>query len=289
MNPNAGRRRGRAVAAEVQATLEQAGIDSEQRVSTGPGETRSIALGLKPDEWDGILSIGGDGTLFEVVNGLLSSREQVGVPVGIVPVGTGNSFVKDLGVADVSNALEPILAGATRRIDLGHCTSGTGSFYFANLLGAGFVSEVARRANQYKALGPLSYILGVVQEVISLGTTPTILEIDGKRLERELVFAEICNSRFTGGDMMMAPDASISDGLLDVIVASRMTRRRLLRLLPTIFSGRHVDAPEIEVFRGSSISLRSEQPLALTPDGEILGKTPIDVRVHPGHLEVFGR
>ena len=287
VNPNAGRKRGVEVAAHIASLLGEAGVQCERRVSEHPGGTRELADELDPSQWDGVVAVGGDGTLFEVVNGLVNGSCPLSIPIGQVPVGTGNSFLRDLGIGAPGDVVRCIMEGRIREVDLGRFSSAAGSFYFANLLGAGFVSNVAYRARKYKALGSLSYLLGVVEEVTRLRSTRTRIVVDGQTFDRDAIFVEICNSRFTGGSMMMAPAAKIDDGLLDVVVLNRVTRRRLLQLLPTIFSGTHVDAPEVEVFRGSEIRLESDAPLALTPDGETFGRTPINVKVHPARIRMF--
>jgi YegS/Rv2252/BmrU family lipid kinase len=287
VNPNAGRKDGLQIAETVSEQLRAAGFSTEMMISVAPGGTRELAEQVDPSEWDGVLAVGGDGTLFEVVNGLLATRDTIPVPVGQVPVGTGNSFLRDLHIETVEDAVARIVRGGVREVDLGHFSCDAGSFYFANLLGAGFVSNVAYRAGSYKWLGSLSYMIGVVIEVIGLKSTPVTMEIDGKTIERDCVFVEVCNSRFTGGSMMMAPGARIDDGLLDVVLLNKVPRRTVLKLLPSIFPGTHVDAEPVEVFRGASITIQSERPLALTPDGETFGSTPIAVAVHPGKLRMF--
>jgi len=288
VNPNAGRKKGHEVAQRVGGLLSSAGHLVEEMVSVAPGGIREVAETITPADWDGIVAVGGDGTLFELVNGLLARNPSVPVPIGQIPVGTGNSFLKDFSIETVEDAVACVTSGRTRRVDLGHCTHASGAYHFVNLLGAGFVSNVAARARRYKWLGSASYVRGVLEEVARLRATRMRLTVDGTTYEREGIFVEVCNSRFTGGNMMMAPGASVDDGLLDVIVANRMSRRTLLRLLPTIFSGKHVDSPFVEVFRGRHVDLRTESPMALTPDGEIIGSTPIETRILPGALEMFG-
>ena len=288
VNPNAGKRNGLEVARHVAALLGDAGIETHLEVSLAPGGTREIAARLDPAEWDAIVAVGGDGTLFDVINGLLERADTIPIPLGLVPVGTGNSFIRDLGITSPEEAVARIVAGATRRVDLGRFTCDAGTYWFANLLGAGFVSNVAYRAKRMKGLGSWSYILAVLGEVIGLESTRIELDIDGRTIEREAIFVEICNSRYTGGTMMMAPGAKVDDGLFDIIVAGSMTRRTALKLLPTIFSGAHVESPSVEVFTGRSVRLRAAKPLALTPDGETFGTTPIDVSMHPGMVEIFG-
>jgi len=297
VNPNAGKKNGRAVADQVTRIFESGGISVESSVSDHPGGTREIAEQIEQADWDGVVAVGGDGTLFEVINGLVRSSSRITVPLGQIPVGTGNSFIRDLHPRyeegpqkpePVEDAARKIMSGSTRKVDLGHFTSDAGEYYFINLLGAGFVSNVAYRSVKYKRLGSFSYILGVIEEVIGLKSTMITLEIDGRVVERDAVFVEICNSRFTGGSMLMAPSAEIDDGQLDIVLLNKVPRRALLWLLPAVFSGKHVEADVVEVFRGRHITVRSESPLALTPDGETFGTTPLEVSVFHHMVEMFG-
>jgi len=277
VNPNAGKQRGTEVARRAESALLSAGADVTRSVSTYPGEAVELAARIAGDA-DAVIAVGGDGTLFEVLNGLAGTGHPFPI-LGQIPVGTGNSFIRDLGITDADGAVTAILAGHTRPVDIGRFSTGDGGWYFINLLGAGFVSSVAHTAGRYKRWGALSYVIAVVRETIALSTTPVTLTIDGTTVEREGVFVEICNSRYTGGAMMMAPDAAIDDGLLDVVVMSRCTRRKLLALFPRIFSGKHVDDPLIEVFRGRNVAVRTGSPWLLTPDGETFGTTPITAEI----------
>ncbi|TVR69274.1 MAG: diacylglycerol kinase family lipid kinase [Spirochaetaceae bacterium] len=316
VNPNAGRRKGLTVADRARTLLEPAGFTVTTHVSTYPGHAIELAAGIGaelaarpatgpaaqpsvgayPAERAGVIALGGDGTLFEVINGLMRGATGTAYPgaplpcpVGQIPLGTGNSFIQDLGLSTAEEAIQAILTGRTRPVDLGTLTCAAGTYSFINCLGAGFVSSVAHRAERYKRFGALSYVIGVLQETIALAPGELTLTVDGSRMEREALFVEICNSRYTGGNMMMAPGARIDDGLLDVVLMSRTTRRKLLTLFPSIFSGKHVEDPVIEVFRGRSISLRTATPWRLTPDGETFGSTPITVGILPAHLEMFCR
>jgi len=288
VNPNAGKKQGLKVAEQAKAELTQRGFQIETLVSTKAGETATLAESLNIDNVQGILAVGGDGTLFEVVNGLLKNRDDLSIPLGQIPVGTGNSFIKDLGINSVEEALDVISSKKTRPVDLGHFTYSGGQHYFINLLGSGFVSNVAYRGKKYKALGSLSYIFGVLEELVVLKSTPIELNIDGEIIKRDAIFTEICNSKYTGGDMMMAPGAEIDDGLFDVIVLNKINRRKLLSLFPAIFKGKHVDDPAMEVFRGKKVVLTSRDSQVLTPDGETFGTTPLEAQMHHHKIRMFG-
>ena len=287
INPHAGKKQGLKIADSSAALLRDKGYEIDTYVSNSPGESITLAESLVIDGLDGILAVGGDGTLFEVINGLLKNRDSIQIPIGQIPVGTGNSFIKDLGLDTLEKAIDAVVKGETKGVDLGTYSANGESYYFINLLGTGFVSNVAYRAKRYKIFGSLSYIFGVLEEVAVLKSSPIELNIDGKIIRREAVFTEVCNSKYTGGDMMMAPGAEIDDGLLDVILLNKVNRRKILSLFPSIFKGEHVDDKVIEVFRGKQITLKSEKPLALTPDGETFGTTPLEIDVLNKKIQMY--
>ena len=288
VNPNAGKKKGAAVAEQAASLLQAAGIDIEVVLTEEAGHAVALASQTDGAKVDGVIAVGGDGTLFEVVNGLLQRNASVSIPVGQIPVGTGNSFIKDLGIESVEDAVEKIVSGNLRKIDLGRFSCSDGTYHFVNILGAGFVSNVASRAHQYKKLGAFSYVLGVFGELAALKATPFRIDIDGETYEREAIFVEICNSRLTGGNMIMSPDSTLDDGLLDVVIVSKITRRKLLRLFPTLFKGTHVNNESVEVIRGKHITVESAEPLGLNIDGETFGLTPLEIDVVPGAITMYG-
>ncbi len=297
VNPNAGKQRGLAIAGHAAAALAAAGMSVVTRVSAIPGQAIDLAADAAhaagaartAGQNDAVVAVGGDGTLFEVVNGVRKHCPEgpLPFPLGQIPVGTGNSFIRDLGIAGAEEAIAAIAGGVTRPVDLGTLRCAAGEFSFINLLGAGFVSAVAHGAARYKRWGALSYIIAVLQETARLSPGQFTLTVDGQQIAMEGVFVEICNSRCTGGAMQMAPDALIDDGLLDVVYMERTTRRKLLTLFPRIFSGTHVKDPVIHVVRGREITLETATPWLLTPDGETFGTTPIAVGIRPGAVRMF--
>jgi diacylglycerol kinase (ATP) len=289
LNPTAGKNKGERAIAKATPLLEKAGIQFELKISEFSGHAIKIAEEFDPSKYDGIVAVGGDGTLFEILNGLLKSNPDFDLPIGQIPVGTGNSFIKDLGIHTIEDAVEKIVGGKTQQVDAGHFKYPEGENFFINLLGTGFVSNVAHQAGKYKALGPLSYIIGVFEEVIQLKSVPLELTIDGKVYQRDYIFTEICNSTKTGGNMIMAPDAKIDDGLLDVILLNDISKFNLLKVFPQIFKGTHVNDSHVETFKGKHIKIVTETPQRLTPDGEVFGTTPIEVSILPNKITMFCR
>ena len=263
---------------EVEDVCRDLGLDVDTRLTERPGHATEIIEAEDLASYDGVVATGGDGTVFESVNGLFRNPAGPVVPFGVLPMGTGNSFSLDLGLkrGDVRGALAPVANGATRKVDVGHCRTEECELYYLNILGLGFVSDVTATAAKLKLLGNVSYTLGVIYRTAFLGTSRLELEIDGEVIERDATFLEISNSRYTA-DFLMAPNALIDDGLLDVTLLGKISRRRLLRLFPTVFRGEHVQYPEVETFTARRIKVTSDQPKILAPDGELVGTTPAEI------------
>jgi YegS/Rv2252/BmrU family lipid kinase len=286
-NPVAGKNKGDKAISEAIPILAEKGIQYEIKISEYSGHAVQIAREFDASKFDGIVAVGGDGTLFEILNGLLKTNRDFDLPIGQIPVGTGNSFIKDLNIQTVADAAEKIAGGKTRKLDVGFFKYPEGEHYFINLLGTGFVANVAHHAGKYKALGPLSYVIGVFEEVARLHPIPMEMTIDGKVFQRDYIFAEICNSTKTGGNMIMAPDAKIDDGLLDVILLNNISKLNLLKVFPQIFKGTHVLDSHVETFKCKQIRIVTETPQRLTPDGEVFGTTPIEVSILPNKINMF--
>jgi YegS/Rv2252/BmrU family lipid kinase len=267
--------------------LKKNGVDVQCRFSAYQGDLSRLAESEVTGDWDGILSMGGDGTLFEVINGMMQGNPEMPIPLGVIPYGSGNSFCMDLGVRSLSDAIKNIIGGKRRRVDLGQCDCNGNRFYFINILGFGFVSDVVARALRYKRWRDASYVLGVFQAVRQMQWYPMTFEIDGRRFHRENVFVEICNSTKTGGDMLMAPGARIDDGVLDVVLLNRISPPRILACLPKIYKGSHVNMPEVDMFSGKQMVFRPSSSKLLSPDGELYGSTPIRVSVLPARVCFF--
>jgi diacylglycerol kinase (ATP) len=224
-----------------------------------------------------------------VLNGLYEHPAGRRVPLGLVPVGTGNAFARDLGLlpGDWEKGVGIIRAGRQRRVDVGRVTHEGGVYHFLNIVGAGLPVDAMRTAERLKLLGKSAYSLAALWRALRLQTYPMRLEIDGDLLEQQALFVEISNSRYTGTSFLMAPAAEFDDGLLDVTLLRRLSRRRLLRLFPTIYRGRHVEHAEVLTRRARCVRLLAPAGLLLAPDGEFRGSTPATVECLPRDLSLF--
>jgi diacylglycerol kinase (ATP) len=240
---------------------------------------------------DAVAVAGGDGT----VNLAIQEVAGTGIPLGIVPSGTGNDFAATLGLRemDVTAAADTIAAGRTRRIDLARVTRGDGSTqYFGSVLASGFDSKVNDRANAMRwPRGGSRYNIAILVEFLTLAGIPYEVELelaDGTREAQsgDLVMATVGNGRTYGGGIPICPDADPADGLLDLVLVRPAGRLRLLRLLPRVYRGTHGGVPEVSIRRVRSVRLSSPGVTAYA-DGDPIGALPLTVDVVPGALTIF--
>jgi diacylglycerol kinase (ATP) len=273
------------------------------------------------DDADVILLFGGDGTVHRHLGQLV----RLGVPVLVVPAGSGNDFARALGLRRVRDSLAAWRkfcgnAGNVRTIDLGlisplESTSGGPSViaqdrsapqstapqsprYFCSVAGVGLDGEVARRANQLPRWlrGHGGYLLSLAPTIFTFAPLPMkIFTRDGEEAgnsdwtlhsDRPTLLAAFANTPLYGGGMKIAPQAKMDDGVLDVCVVGAVDRFRLLRLFPTVYSGNHLSVPEVEYFQASRARVETEHPLDVYADGEFVCRTPIEAAVHGAALRV---
>lgn len=240
---------------------------------------------------DAVVVAGGDGTVHLAVQELAGT----GIPLGIIPTGTGNDFAATLGVRelDIAAAAETIAAGRTRLIDLARVTREDGSStYFGSVLASGFDSKVNDRANAMRwPRGGSRYNIAILVEFLTLAGIPYEVDLelaDGtrERLIGDLVMATVGNGRTYGGGIPICPDADPADGLLDVALVRPAGRLRLLRLLPRVYKGTHPGVAEVSMRLARSVRLAAPGVTAYA-DGDPIGALPLTIDVVPRSLTVF--
>jgi diacylglycerol kinase (ATP) len=218
-----------------------------------------------------------------VVNGLAGQPAVF----GLVPTGTGNDLARMLNLPDDPvAAVQRVLHGTPKRIDLLEL-NGT---RVMNIIGFGFDAAVAHdinTANWKKRAGSLGYIISMLKMMVTFRPFTLRLDLDGQEMVFENCWlVAVGNSKYYGGGMKICPDAELDDGLLDVCVVHNVTRLQLLRLFPTVFSGKHVQLPQVAYKQGRIVRAQTSMPVPIHGDGEILGQTPCDIRVQPQVVSV---
>jgi diacylglycerol kinase (ATP) len=277
VGPTSGKGRGPAEAAALRSLLPDAQVL--------PGSTREDALraarAAVADGLDVLVAVGGDGTVH------LALQAVAGTPtaLGILPTGTGNDLAGCLGVpTSATDLAAAVLAGDRTAVDAVRVGEG----WFGCILGTGFDAAVNERANRMSwPRGRRRYDLATLLELRTFRPQPVVLTLDGRRLERTVTLVALGNARSYGGGMRMCPAASLTDGLLDVVVVNPLTRRRLIALFPRLFKGTHVSDAAVEVHRARTVVLEGP-PLAVYADGEPFGRLPLTCEVVPRALQVIG-
>jgi len=253
------------------------------------GHGRRLVAEADLSQFDGVVAAGGDGTVFEVLNGLYAHSPVRRRPLGIIPLGTGNAFAREFGLQPYhwKSAVGKFAKGNVRRVDVGRVECADGVFHFLNIIGLGLVVDAGRSAGRFKFAGRSAYALGALWQILKLRSLPLEMELDGDFVRQDNVFVEISNSRYTGTSFLIAPLARLDDGLLDVTWLCRLPRWRLLWLFRTIFSGRHTAYPEVGSRQAREIVLHAPAGQLLMPDGEFQGRTPARIRCLHRDLELF--
>lgn len=284
-NPYSGHHSTRKHLPLVKKSLDDMNIQADIFISKSQDHIKTILIRLDIHKYDAVVAMGGDGTNFHMLNGLLSRYTPADLPpLGIIPAGSGNSFSKDLGINNIKEGLQALKKNCPRPVDMISFINDKETFYFVNLMGFGFVTDVAVTAQRFKRVHDLSYLIGVLHRTALLSFHHMELEIDGHLISGPNCFVEFCNSRYTGGNMLMAPQAKIDDGLMDIIITGPMTKKRLLGALPKIYTGSHVNMNEVTCIQAKRAEIRTSPSKTLLPDGEIMGHTPGIVQVIPKAL-----
>ena len=279
-NPLSGHGRGSAASVVAAARLRQRGAE----VAEVSGATAAESVRLVRDRLSGghrpdaVVCAGGDGLVCVVLQALAG----IGVPLGLVPGGTGNDLARELGVPqeDPIAAADIVLNGSARSIDLGEVQ---GPVRFATVAGTGFDARVALRANRMRyPRGPLRYTVAALAELARGLAVPYRIELDDSAVvETEAIMVAVGNTRSYGGGMLICPDAVVDDGLLDLTVVGAMSRREMLRMLPALSSGRRIDHPAVRQYRAAEITLTAPGA-PVTADGDPAGALPARFRALPG-------
>jgi YegS/Rv2252/BmrU family lipid kinase len=221
-----------------------------------------------------VVAVGGDGTVSEVVNGLMRAGQQGNsTTLGIIPVGSGNDFAWLAGIPmEPSAACQRLFEGQTRLVDIGHILEASGrERYFDNGCGIGFDAVVSVEARRLKWLrGYLIYVVAVLKTLIFHHQAPRLrIQVDGRELINPTMMLTIGNGQRHGGVFFVTPDAKLDDGLLEVCIAGEFSRPGMLMILPSFMRGTHVTHKKIQMDRARKITMEAPVPQAIHTDGEI--------------------
>ncbi len=283
INPTAGQGRSNNAFRLIEEITENKNVHCEFKFTSEAGQAGDFARDAVNQGFTHIISVGGDGTSHEVVNGLIGSAAVFGV----VPSGSGNDFPKAASIPlDTKLAIETVFSGKERSVDVGKL----GDEYFINGLGIGLDGSVAHRFKKLKLLrGPLGYMLGSVQEALTFKGFPVQVSIDDWNYKGTLLLAGASNGLYQGGKFKLAPEAKIDDGLLDFHIIKDMSIISRLIKIPKVLEGSHSDLEEVEIKRAANmeISLQARTPAHMDGEPFFLEEGTHRVEVVPSGLRIL--
>ena len=291
VNPAAGGGRSAKLAGAQLRRLKAKGLHVDAIASMAPGHAVQLAREAYEQGYRRFLAVGGDGTAHEIINGVFSREGQTDrIELGFLPMGTGNSFLRDFSERGAESSIEALFAGRKRRVDVLRLRHATGTIYSLNLLSVGFTADVGALANRrFKFLGHLGYLLGVFVRVLQLKRRAFKLRTDAETSwdERRCLFLTFNNSKYTGGTMMIAPSADPTDGLIEFVRWGPIGRFGLLKMLPRLYDGTHTKHPLAETRRVKKVEFALDAPVDVMIDGEIVTVTVLSLDILPGAMDVY--
>ncbi len=295
VNPNADLGRALRTVADIRPMVDEFG-DVEWTGTVYPAHATEIAKQAALSGYELIIAVGGDGTSLEVINGLMQIPSEKRPHFGVIPLGSGNDFSYGIGMdSDPTTALRQIFQGKPHPIDIGKITDNRGAVrYWGNVVGIGFDAKATINSRRYTFLrGYLIYLMAVLQTIILEHDAPRLqVKTDLEEWEDETIMFVICNGKREGGGFLVAPDAKPDDHIYDYATIGKVSRLRMLRLLPEVIRGTHGRFPDVRIGTLSNLLIESDRPLTIHTDGEIFSSTDdnvtkIAIELEPGALQII--
>jgi YegS/Rv2252/BmrU family lipid kinase len=296
VNPNAGNGKGKKDWERISSLLVRENIPVSMKFTEKKCQAIELAREAIETGFRKIISVGGDGTLNEVVNGVFS-QDRVSpkeVVLGMIPVGTGNDWGRMFGIPLVyEGAVDVIKENKIMSHDIGlvsyYCGSEQHSRYFINIAGLGFEAMVVNKTNRQKDKGRSNqaiYFYNLLSSLISYKKTNADIIVDGRKTKSKIFSINVGNGRYCGGGMRQTPDALPDDGLLDITVIRDMGRIEIIKSLKILYDGTILSHPKVDGYRCKNLRVATESVLYTEADGESLGHTPAEFSIIPGGINV---
>ncbi|HET6478213.1 MAG TPA: diacylglycerol kinase family protein [Dehalococcoidales bacterium] len=293
VNPAAGAGKTARKWPHIMARLQSIDLRFDYDITEAPGHARELAKDAVARGYELVVSVGGDGTINEVVNGLYDTGSIADVRFGIIGTGTGGDYIRTIGIPRAPlEACQCLKEPRKVTVDVGVVEylsdDETVRRLFVNFAGMGFDAEVVKATTQkYKTLNAtVSYLAGLLSSLLFYKNKTVTLNVDGEAIQEKVCTVLVSNGKYGGGGMFAAPEADISDGLLDVLIIGDLSKPDLLWSLPRVYRGTHLTHPKVTLKKVREIEIRSGDSVSLQADGELLGGLPARFYVLPSLLNV---
>ena len=280
VNPVAGRGAAHRKLPEIRAAMQG---PAEIVKSGAPGDAARLAAEAARAGFGPVVAVGGDGTVMDVVHGLMAGPSPP--PLGIIPVGSGNDLARSLRLArNASDATRRIWSASCDLVDVGRCNER----WFLNVGGTGLDTEVARSLAGSRIAGTVGYLLHGIKVLSRYHNREMEIHLDETVISARTLLVAVANGRYFAGGMKIAPEAELDDGTFDVCVAGDLTRFEALTQIPMIYPGRHVHHPKVAVYRSRHVRIESPEGSAVQLDGEVIERLPAEFTLMPKALRIAG-
>lgn len=294
VNPTAGAGRTAKKWPYIKALLKNTGLRFEHDITEAPGHAIELAKSAVNKGYKLVVSVGGDGTINEIVNGIYATGDMKDVELGIIGTGTGSDYIRTIGVSKYyQESCHHLMNPMKKSVDLGlvefTANGQPAKRIFANFAGLGFDAEVVKATTRkFKNFGGKpAYLMGLLSTFATYKNRNIHITMNGQSEDRKVCTIVMSNGKYGGGSMLLAPDADPSDGLFDVIIIGDVTKPDLLRSLPRIYKGTHLTHPKVTVRRTDLITISSDEPMAIQADGDLVGEAPARFTVLPSALNIL--
>ncbi len=283
-NPSSGKENALEYIEQIKAILKGKGYDSTVKKTEKELDATNFCQDACTSDYELVVSLGGDGTLHETINGLV---DQVHRPkLGIIPLGTVNDFARALNIPlDPDEAISLLASDNTKDVDIGKFNDR----YFVNIVAVGAIAEATYDVTpeQKTKLGPLAYVLEGLKELTSNRTYPLTIEYDEKKWEGDSLLFLAALTRSTGGFEKLTPEAKVDDGMLHCYVIKQVNMIRLASIATAILRGELKEEEDVEYFTAKRLKVSSQDPLVTNVDGEQGDQLPVEMEVKPSHIQVI--
>jgi diacylglycerol kinase (ATP) len=289
VNPAAGGGRSRTLLGPALERLRAAGLQIDVRETSSLGHAAELVRAAWAEGYRKFISVGGDGTSYEIVNGLFPLASEEAPTLAFLPLGTGNSFLRDFSDRGVEHSIESLIAGRSRKCDVLRLRHADGVLHYINILSIGFSADVATlRARHFSNWGEIGYQTAIFLCLARFRRRPFPLSVNGESNidRRPCLFLTFNNSKFTGGTMMIAPTAEVDDGLIEFVRWGPIGRVGLIRNLPKLYDGTHIQHPLAEVRKVRRVDFHLDSPIDVMIDGEVMTLRCQSLDVLPGGLNI---
>ena len=277
----------------ISKLLKYVGLSFDYEYTEGVGHAIELARVAASDGYRYIVAVGGDGTVNEVANGILHSARPTETSLGVVSTGTGSDFARSAGIPrDYTSACSFLISSRRRLIDVGVVEFKRGGQalqrFFVNVAGVGFdaaVVEATEKLPKYFG-GTIPYLAGLFRSLFSYRNKAVVLSVGNKVEAKRILNVVVANGSYVGGGMHIAPKAKLNDNLLDVLIIGDMGKFELLKALPTVYKGTHINHPKVRMEQAAHITIESAERVQVYADGELLGECPASFWLMPSALSI---